>query len=257
MSHRLSVLVGLLVVSLIAWTAPRPAAADSAFGDWAAIVVAGDWHAHRGAPTEVFDNARRDLTRALVARGFEPGHIRTFSVRPERYPKETLLRTGPDAIEDTFNSLARAAPGGCLVYFTSHGSPAGILVNGRVWQPSAMADLIDGACGTRPTVVILSACFSGVFIPVLAAANRMILTAARADRASFGCGESDRYTFFDTCVLQKIGHAHDFQALGHQVQVCVAKREHELKAAPPSDPQIEIGSAIRPMLPLYAFAASP
>ena len=232
-------------------------AASSVFNKWSAIVVAGDWHAHKGAATEVFDNARRDLTKAFVAKGFEPANIRAFSVRPQRYPRESVLRTGPDLISDTLNSLAKTATGGCLVYFTSHGSPAGILVDGNIWEPSAMADLIDGACGPRPTVVILSACFSGVFIPTLAASNRMILTAARADRASFGCGESDRYTFFDACILQTLGQAHDFQALGTAAQACVARRERELNAEPASHPQMVIGPGIRPLLPLYAFAASP
>jgi hypothetical protein len=251
-------LIGLALIGLLAWTAPRPAeAASSAFGDWAAIVVAGDWHAHSGKPSEVFDDARRDLTKAFIARGFAPDHIRQFSVRPERYPKERVLQTNPDPISETLNSLARDATGGCLVYFTSHGSPVGIIVNGRIWEPSAMADLVNDACGPRPSVVILSSCFSGVFIPALAAPNRLILTAARADRASFGCGESDRYTFFDACILQDLGKAHDFEALGQAAQACVAKREHELNAEPPSHPQMDIGAGFRPMAPLFAFAASP
>ena len=30
----------------------------------------------------------------------------------------------------------------------------------------------------------------------------MVLTAARPDRTSFGCGEADKYPYFDDCFLQ-------------------------------------------------------
>ena len=63
----------------------RAGRAASPFGDWAAVVVAGDWHAHSGGPSEAFDNARRDVAQALSAPGFAPANLRQFSVRPERY----------------------------------------------------------------------------------------------------------------------------------------------------------------------------
>jgi len=72
-----------LAVSLLG--APM-ALAGGAFSDWAAIVVAGDWHAHSGEPSEVFDNARRDLTKAFIGIGFSPENTSQFSVRPSRYP---------------------------------------------------------------------------------------------------------------------------------------------------------------------------
>ena len=94
-------------------------------------------------------------------------------------------------------------------------------------------------------------------MPLLADPDRMILTAARPDRTSFGCGEADRYTYFDGCVLQELGAAHDFGVLGRKVQACVAQHELETHATPPSEPQLEIGAALAPMLPLYAFSAPP
>jgi len=96
-----------------------------------------------------------------------------------------------------------------------------------------------------------------VFVPYLEGPQRMVLTAARPDRASFGCGEQDRYTFFDTCVLQELPKAHDFSALGRAVQRCVAERETELGAEPPSEPQLAIGGRLAPILPLYGFARPP
>ena len=256
MRSPIRVLIGLLLAASLALPAPRATAA-SVFANWAAAVVAGDDHAHNGAHSEVFDNARRDLVKALTARGFAPDHILQFSLRPERYPKEEVLRTDSLQIVHRLEALTQTAQGGCLLYFTSHGSPDGVMVGKNDWTPNIMAQVVDATCADRPAVIIISACFSGVFVPLLADPNRMILTAARPDRASFGCGEADRYTYFDGCVLQQIGAAHDFAALGRSVQACVAKQEHDTKAAPASEPQLEIGAALRPMLPLYAFAAPP
>jgi hypothetical protein len=249
-------LIGLLLIAGLAWIAPGPARAG-AFANWAAIVVAGDYRAHSGVPSEVFDNARRDLAKAFIAKGFSSDHIRQFSVRPERYPQEGVLKSDGPTVLHQLRALAGTAKDGCLLYFTSHGSPDGVLVGARTWTPNMIAALLDDTCPGRPAVIIISACFSGVFVPLLADPNRMVLTAARADRTSFGCGEADRYTYFDGCVLQEIGPAHNFAALGRAVQACVARHEQETHATPPSEPQLAIGAALSPMLPLYAFSASP
>jgi hypothetical protein len=41
--------------------------------------------------------------------------------------------------------------------------------------------------GVRHKVVVISACYSGVFIPRLANPNVLVITAADADHSSFGC----------------------------------------------------------------------
>jgi hypothetical protein len=64
----------------------------------------------------------------------------------------------------------------------------------------------------------------------------------------------DQYTFFDACILQSMPTSHDFEALGAAAQACVARREQQTGAQPPSEPQMQIGVALRPTLPLYAFA---
>jgi len=231
--------------------------ASGPFSNWAAIVVAGDWHAHSGEPSEVFDNARRDLTKAFIDAGVSPANIRQFSVRPERYPKETVLKSAPQPVYDGLMALAKQAPEGCLIYFTSHGSPDGVIVDRLAWNPDAVGQMIDTACGQRPTVVVVSACFSGIFVPALEGPNRMVLTAARPDRTSFGCGQANRYTYFDGCFLQSLANAHDFTALASATRACVAKLEVDTHMAPPSEPQLSIGAQLRPMLPLLAFRPTP
>ena len=247
-----------LIAGLVLSLSAAPAAfAGGPFSDWAAIVVAGDWHAHSGEPSEVFDNARRDLTKAFVSAGFSPANISQFSVRPDHYPKEVVLKSGQNEIASRLTTLAKQASGGCLIYFTSHGAPTGVGLDQGIWGPGGFGTVVDAVCANRPTVVVVSACFSGVFVPALEGPNRMVMTAARPDRTSFGCGQQDRYTYFDGCFLQSLPQSHDFAALGEAARACVARREVETHADPPSEPQMEIGAQLRPMLPLYPFTAPP
>src|SRR5258706_16125747 len=103
-------------------TFAAPASAGP-FDSWAALVVAGDSRAHSGAPSEVFDNARRDLVMALKQMGFADNHIQQFSARPELDPTTKPLRSDAEQIYVNFNKLTQQTTGGCFIYFTSHGAP--------------------------------------------------------------------------------------------------------------------------------------
>jgi len=50
--------------------------------------------------------------------------------------------------------------------------------------------------GIGPAVIVLSACHSGSFIDEIAAPDRLIITAARGDRTSFGCRDGAEWTEF-------------------------------------------------------------
>jgi hypothetical protein len=87
------------------------------------------------------------------------------------------------------------------VFITSHGSPQHeIYVNlpplplAQVTPQNLRAALDQ--CGIRHRVVVLSACYAGGFIPALRDPSTMVLAAARADRASFGCGTESDITDF-------------------------------------------------------------
>jgi hypothetical protein len=81
----------------------------------------------------------------------------------------------------------------------------------------------------------------------------MILTAARSDRTSFGCGESDRYPYFDACMVQSLPQAQDFIQLADRVRTCVADKEKTTGMDPPSEPQLWIGPQLRPKLASLTF----
>ena len=226
------------------------------FEGWAAVVVAGDDQgAHDGAPTRAFDNARRDIAAGLARRGFISANIAQFSLHPDLYPADHAARSGLAPVATRLRELATRASAGCLVYFTSHGSPDGVVVDNRIVPPAMLAAMIGGACGARPTAVIVSACFSGVFVPALAAPNRFVFTAARRDRSSFGCSENDRYPFFDGCMIENLPRARDFIGLADQVKRCVAAREDSEGMRPRSQPQLFVGPAFRAAEPPFADPA--
>ena len=95
------------------------------------------------------------------------------------------------AIGTTLWDLSSRAPGGCLIYFTSHGTPDGIVSYDQILAPAKFATIVKNACGSKPSVIVMSACYSGIFVPALEGPDRIVLTAARADRTTFGCGEDD------------------------------------------------------------------
>ncbi len=218
-------------------SAPRSVPQFTDFSHWAVILVAGDYRAHSGAPSRVFDNARHDLADGFAKIGFRKANMVQFSVDYDDGTQHSDI----GEIASAMQAVAARAKDGCLIYFTSHGTPDGIIIGNAVLGPSQMKEMVNNACGNRPSVIVMSACFSGQFVAPLMGDNRIILTAARPDRTSFGCGEMDHYTFFDDCFLRSLDMAGDFPGLGELAQKCVAQREIEMKATPPSDPQISVG----------------
>jgi hypothetical protein len=236
------------LVALI-WLYASAAPAQSRFDGWAAAIVAADWRTSAGEPIQAFDNARRDLTAGFLAAGFSRANMVDVTLRPDARP----VVTAEDAARRIAEVTARANRG-CFLYITSHGTPGMIIFGPDVLMtPTQLATLVRGWCQDRPTVLVLSACFAGSFIDGLAAPNRMILTAARRDRASFGCSEDATYPYFDGCVIERLPTASDFVALGNAVRSCVKDREEREGLTPASEPQVFIGATMQLLAPTLRF----
>jgi len=233
------------LLALLALGAEPVRAGKAAFGGWAAAVVAGDWRGANGLRIEAFDNARRDLAAALVRSGFDPSNLHQFS--PD--PRQGVLDATPEALSNRWFELTSRARAGCLVYVTSHGVEGRINMGKRELRPRDLDLMLDFTCADRPTVVVLSACHSGSFVPTLAQANRLVVAAARADRTSFGCNAGSTYPYFDECVLKALSSARDFVAVAESARTCVTAREKAEKLAPPSEPQISVGEDVAELLP--------
>ena len=93
-----------------------------------------------------------------------------------------------------------------LVFFTSHGAPDGsvaIQEKGRMGGAIRAVNLRDALdlAGINNRLVIVSACFSGHFILPFSDPGTVVLTAAAADKTSFGCEPSRDWTFFGDALI--------------------------------------------------------
>ncbi|WP_421999114.1 C13 family peptidase [Reyranella sp.] len=201
---------------------------------WRVVLIAGDNN------TQAFDNGVDALRAKLARRGVRD--IRVFTSDPAANPGK------PVATAANVSGALRT-PGGeaCLAFITSHGDESGFVLRqarGTV-APSSLDAALDAGCGTRPTVVVVSACHSGVFLsPAMRQPNRIVLSAAAADRVSFGCGAGDQYTYFDQCLLQQFDGATTWQQLAGTTRDCVLKLERDMGIRRSSMPQSFFGSAV-------------
>jgi hypothetical protein len=92
--------------------------------------------------------------------------------------------------------------------------------------------------------VIVSACYSGSFAGgKMAAPNRVIVTAARRDRPSFGCQAHRTYNFFDECLLDTLPKSATWRAAFDGTRRCVRHMEQALGERP-SEPQAYFGASV-------------
>jgi hypothetical protein len=138
-----------------------------------------------------------------------------------------------------------------FVILTSHGSPDGLAVKaGELSQtltPSRLADMLQRT-GVRHRVVIISACYSGVFIPRLATPDELVITAADARHPSFGCEDRAKWTYFgDAFFNVALRHATSLKDAFDDARARVARRERREHFAP-SNPQMAGGANVQPLL---------
>jgi len=213
---------------------PSVAAADTPLR-WKALLVAAD------DAEPVFDNGVDALRRSLLSFGVAPADIAVLKA-DARQPGAVATKANFDR---AMTGLAGPAGTGCFVYITSHGVEGRGLfaaADDAVIPPAYLAKALDGACGGRPTVLVTSGCYSGIYTdtPALTTPDRIVLAAARADQPSFGCSADNRYTYYDECFLDSLKRGAAWTAIAADVAGCVARRERA-KRFEPSRPQSAFG----------------
>jgi len=133
-----------------------------------------------------------------------------------------------------------------VVYTTSHGTPFGIIYHdadngyGAI-SPNRLRDMLD-QLGIRNRLLILSACFSGVFVPRLQSDTTAIVTAASSDRSSFGCVADNDWTFFgDAMINHALRKPQPLGAAFAEANELITSWERQFPVRP-SQPQASIGS---------------
>lgn len=148
-----------------------------------------------------------------------------------------------------------------FLFLTSHGGKD--LFSLSFWQAQTgnlsapeFAEMLDDS-GIGPAVIVLSACYSGSFIDEIARPDRLIITAAAADRTSFGCADGRDWTefgqsFFDLALRQE---ADPRRAVAIAAKDVVGKEFWRFSKR--SLPQIIEGETIGPMIDAVLAARAP
>ena len=152
---------------------------------------------------------------------------------------------------ETAGKRIESSTGVLFLILTSHGSPDGLNVTvGRkstTLTPLRLTGMLNRA-GVQYKVVIISACYSGVFIPHLATADTLVITAADANHPSFGCEERAKWTYFGDAffnvALRRSETLRDAFALARSL---ILRRELR-NGFEPSHPQMAGGANVEPLL---------
>lgn len=159
--------------------------------------------------------------------------------------------TEPAVIGTTIADIAAAtAPGDIvMIYASTHGAPGllGRAAGGEELEPVGTAELKRWLAPLRgqDTVLLLSACFAGSFIPPLQEPHRIVFTAARADRTSFGCQAGAEHTVFGDALLQALARpGTSLRDVVAATRATVTAQERELHVTQPSQPQVSVGADV-------------
>jgi hypothetical protein len=136
-----------------------------------------------------------------------------------------------------------------VLYVTTHGSEKHRLsvVNWPLAlqeiDPAALARMLAES-GIKWRVLAISACYSGGFVDALKSDTTLVMTAAAADRQSFGCGNDSDFTYFGRALFDEaLRNTFSFEQAFQRARQAIAERERAQKFVP-SNPQIYAGAAI-------------
>jgi hypothetical protein len=140
-----------------------------------------------------------------------------------------------------------------VLYTTSHGSDIGLAYHYGdtgygILSPQRLKAALEEA-GIARRVLIISACYSGVFVPVLASPDTAILTAAASTRSSFGCLAENDWTFYgDALINRALRQPVALEEAARMAGRSVAEWETRARFLA-SLPQVSIGAGARGWLP--------
>jgi hypothetical protein len=143
-----------------------------------------------------------------------------------------------------------------FLFLTSHGAKGVFAVDMPGFgfnnlTPGRLKDMLDRS-GIKNRVVVLSACHSGSFIPALADPTTLVITAARADRTSFGCEDKRQWTYFgDAFFNHALREDASFVRAFDQAKRLIRQWERKERLTP-SLPQVAGGAALEASLETVA-----
>lgn len=224
----------------------RPGRADLYFIGFAGYSYQNVFLEEARAARALFDRAYGTAGRSLLL----VNNLATLDATPlaTTHNLQSALR-GLGRIVDRDEDIA-------VVFLTSHGAPERLSVEfGPLGlndlSPAALRAMLDDA-GIGWRIVIVSACYSGGFIDALKSERTLVITAARADRASFGCAAGNDFTYFGQAFFAEALRQGGSLIEGfHCAAAAIAARERR-EGLVASRPQIHAGAAIAAKLKEFA-----
>ena len=200
------------------------------------LVLAGD------GKQSVFLREADYVSNMLASRFGARGQVRLVNHRDHIADRPLATR---ESLRRAVQTLAeRSGPEDLVfIYLTSHGTHEHELVldQPRMELADLPADELTAVLAplkNRDKIVVISACYSGGFIPALKDEHTLIMTASRADRVSFGCSEEADFTYFgDALFAQAFNQTDDLQQAFKLAQLHVTERE-QADNFEASEPQI-------------------
>ncbi|MEZ5887105.1 MAG: C13 family peptidase [Paracoccaceae bacterium] len=215
--------------------------------DLFAITLGGT--AHQGVFLREVDAVNTLLSEDFGARG------RILSLansrrQPMRYPLAN--RVNLEAALGAIAAHANPTEDLTLLFMTSHGGEDVFSLS--FWEAGThdvtaaeLANMLDRS-GLRNVIIVLSACHAGSFIDELARDDRLIVTAAAADKRSFGCSDQADWTWWGRAYFDEaLRQTRDFRTAFDLAQAQIGEWEAAEDYAP-SEPQISIGADIGPKI---------
>ena len=168
-----------------------------------ALLIAGDGR------QEVFRREVAFVDDLFERRFGTRGH--TVSLVNSRSSAERLPLATAHSIELALHELAQKMDRQrdlLFVFLTSHGSHThelSLSLRGLMLPDLPAQQLADmlKASGIRNQIVVVSACYSGGIVPLLQGERTWVITAARADRTSFGCADDNDFTYFGRALFKE------------------------------------------------------
>jgi len=135
-----------------------------------------------------------------------------------------------------------------MLIMTSHGARNGLAlylpgVVSAGLTPEHVATILDQE-GIKHRILIISACYAGVFLKHLANENTIIISAADENSPSFGCSNEREWTYFgDAFFNHAVRSGKDFQRAFMEAKVKIAEWEAR-DGLSASNPQAHFGEAL-------------
>jgi hypothetical protein len=136
-----------------------------------------------------------------------------------------------------------------VLMLTSHGSRDGLaVINGSLplaqLGPAELQHALDES-GIKWRVVIVSACYAGVFAEALKGDDTLVITASDANHSSFGCDDNRELTYFGEALLQESVPATKSLEEAFKKAAGLIQQRETAEHLEHSNPQIFVGGRIR------------